>query len=284
MSEPDFSSMEMTVVGLGLIGGSFAMALHQLHPKAIWAVDIDANILDQAEKDGVITQGFTDAEIPLQRSDVVIIAAYPDQSVTFIKNNLAHFKSGAIITDVAGIKEKLVQEINGCLRSDLSYVGGHPLAGKESGGYSNASAAIFQGANYLLTPVAETRPDSLAVIEKMLLRLGFRTPLQMSPAKHDTVIALTSQLPHVIAAALMNSGDTEDTGSLVGGSFRDATRVARMNPELWSELLLENKKNILVQIDEFIENVQHIRSAIADNNQEQLSGMLKEAGQRRERF
>lgn len=284
LEEPDFRSMEITVVGLGLIGGSFAMALKKLQPKRIWAVDTDRETLAKAEKDGVITKGFTDTKVPLQSSDLVIICIYPELAVTFIKDNMAYFKQAAIITDTAGIKEKLVREIGTCLRSDVSFVGGHPLAGKELGGYAHAGAEIFQQANYLLTPVPGTPPESIALIKKMLLELGFRPPLEMTPAKHDAIIALTSQLPHVIAAALMNSAEAEDTGNLVGGSFRDATRVARMNPELWSELLLENKEHILDEIDRFIDNVRHIRAAIADNNHRLLYEILKNSGEERGKF
>ncbi|MCM1567635.1 MAG: prephenate dehydrogenase [Dehalobacter sp.] len=284
LEEPGFGSMEITVVGLGLIGGSFAMALNKLKPKKIWAVDVNSSVLEQAEKTGVISKGFTEASIPLQSSDIVVICIYPELAVQFVKDNLAYFKHGALITDTAGLKEQVVQEISSVLREDLSFVGGHPLAGKESSGFAYASEEIFRGANYLITPIDGTKNESLRLVERLILGLGCRQPIRMEPHKHDEIIALTSQLPHVIAAALMNSSCAEDTGSFVGGSFRDATRVARMNAELWSELLLENKDNILEQIDVFIENVRMIRTAVAEKDRDSLKQMLENAGRGREKF
>lgn len=284
MEEPDFSSMEITVVGLGLIGGSFALGLKKLNPQKIWAIDLDKGVLEQAEKNGVIDKGFTDGESVLKRSSLVVICLYPELTVKFVRENLKNFKQGAIITDVTGIKGKVVAEINSFLREDLDFIGGHPMTGKETSGFAQASPEIFHRANYLLTPTQKNKEENLVLVEKMITALGCNEPIRMTSARHDEIIALTSQLPHVIATALMNSAQYEDTGKLSGGSFRDATRVARINAELWSELLMENRENVLIQMDVFADKMNIIKKALADGDRASLKEVLESADRAREKF
>jgi len=287
LEEPDFSGfgdMEITIVGLGLIGGSYAMAFRKLNPKKIWAIDIDRDILEQAENKGIIDGGFIETESVLKRSDLVILCVYPESTVQFIEANLDYFKPGAVLTDTAGIKEKLVDQIQGFIRDDLDFIGGHPLAGKECSGFAHASSDILRGANYLLTPTPKNNKANILLMEQMVNALGCREAICMSPAKHDEIIALTSQLPHLIATALINSSEYENTGNLVGGSFKDATRVAKMNVELWSELFLENKKNILTQIDQFLENICQLKTTLQEEDRAGLIQILKKGNQTREGF
>lgn len=284
MAEPDFREMEITIVGLGLIGGSYAFALKNLNPRKIWAVDIDKDVLEQAEKRGVIDGGFGEGALPLSRSDLIVICLYPEFAVRFVRENLKYFKQGAIITDAAGTKKKVVEEIMSFLREDLDFIGGHPLAGKECSGFTHASGEIFQGANYLLTPVGKTKERSLLLLEKMIRGLGCNEPIYMEPGEHDRIIALTSQLPHVIAAALINSCCLQDTGTLIGGSFRDATRVAGMNVGLWTELLLENKENVLTEIGFFVDNITKIQAALQNEDCASLQEILEKAKKRKEKF
>lgn len=280
----DFKSLEITIVGLGLIGGSYALALKKLQPKKIWAVDIDQEVLSQAERLAVIDEGFSQGEVPLKRSDLVIVSVYPEQAISFMRENREHFKTGALITDAAGNKAKIVQEIQSLLRADLEFVGGHPLAGKECSGFTHASADIFQGANYLLTPVPGNKEESLLLLEKLIKGLGCREPIRISPAEHDRIIAYTSQLPHVLAAALMNSNRLQDIGKLTGGSFRDASRVAGMNGELWSELLMDNKENILTEIELFVDNITNIKQALQNEDRASLQEILRQANEGRKRI
>lgn len=274
----------ITVVGLGLIGGSYAMALKELKPKNLWAVDIDEKALLTGEKMGIIDKGFPEAEawVPLKNSDLVIICLYPELTVKFVKDNINNFKPGSLITDTAGIKEKVIEEINSFLRDDLDFIAGHPLAGKECQGLEYASKDIFAGANYILTPTARNKEENLELIEEIVRRIGCKRVARVSAAKHDEIIALTSQLPHVIAAALVNSVVSGDTGMFTGGSFRDATRVARINSRLWTELLLENSEYILEQIRVFQENVNRIKVAIENRDRASLESFLERASAKRE--
>jgi len=284
LDEPDFKDLEVTIVGLGLIGGSYALALKKINPKKIWAIDIDRSILELAENRNIIDGGFIDGSQVLGRSDLVVICLYPELAVNFVQENMAYFKPGSVLTDTAGIKKKVIADIRAVLRSDLDFVGGHPLAGKECSGFTHASSDIFMNANYLLTPVPGNKKESLILIEKMIRVLGCRDPIYMEADKHDEIIALTSQLPHLIAAALMNSSGWDNTGDLVGGSFRDATRVAKMNVRLWSELLLENKENILQQIERFVDNITKLKEALYNDDCTTLLDLLGKASTARDKF
>ncbi len=284
MEEPDFRNMEITIVGLGLIGGSMALALRKTNPRKIWAIDIDQTILKEACVGGIIDGGCSDGADILKRSDLVVICIYPGLAVQFIKENMANFKAGAVITDTGGIKEIIVREIREVLREDLDFVGGHPLAGKECSGFAHASADLLAGANYLVTPVDKNKKESIALVERMICSIGCQKPIYMSPEKHDEIIALTSQLPHLIATALMNSSAYHDTDKLIGGSFRDATRVAKMNVRLWSELLVENKENVLTQIDIFMDNITKIKDALSQGDDDSLIQQLNKGNQARQQF
>lgn len=290
MEESDFSGfsefrgMEITIVGLGLIGGSYAMALRKLNPKKIWAIDMNMDILAEAEHNGIIDGGFDEGKSVLKRSDLVILAVYPELTVRFVKENGDHFKQGAVLTDTAGIKEKLVEQIQGFIRDDLDFVGGHPLAGKECSGFAHASSDILQDANYLITPTSHNKKASILLVERMIKGIGCREPVRMSPAKHDEIIAMTSQLPHLMATALINSSEYDNLKHLIGGSFKDTTRVAEMNVKLWSELFMANKKNILTQIDQFVEKMTELKAAIQKDDSDELSYILEKANQLRKGF
>lgn len=282
MSEPDFRELEITIVGLGLIGGSFAKAIRKLSPKKLWAVDVDKEVLELAESAGIIDKGYLEGKVPLRSSNLVVICVYPELTSKFIRDNMDNFRQGAVITDTAGIKTKVLSEVKTFLRDDLDFIGGHPLAGKEGSGYINASADIFQGANYIITPVATNNEENLILVEEMVRAMGCKQPVRMDPEKHDEIIALTSQLPHVIATALMNCSQSDDTGMFIGGSFKDATRVAQINVGLWSELLMENRQNTLNQIELFIENIQKIKQILEDEDTSSLEEILRRAGKARE--
>lgn len=284
MTEPDFRDLEITVIGLGLIGGSFAKALRKLSPGKLWAVDQDKGVLELAESAGLIDKGYLDGSIPLRNSALVIICIYPEQTVKFIRENMGHFRRGAVITDTAGIKGKILNEVRKILRRDLDFVGGHPLAGKENSGFANASADIFQGANYLITPLDTNRESSLLLIEEMVKAIGCRKPVRMDAENHDRIIALTSQLPHVIAAALMNCCLADDTGLFTGGSFKDATRVAQMNVPLWSELITENKENVLKELELFQNSLETIKQSIRMEDCSALEDILQRAAAARARL
>ncbi|MBU3111171.1 prephenate dehydrogenase [Clostridium lacusfryxellense] len=269
----DCTDFNITIVGLGLIGGSFAMALRELKPKNIWAIDIDKNTLRAAEKMNIIDKGYTNPEIPLRSSDIVIIAVYPQKTINFVKNNMNLFKSGAIITDTAGIKSKLIHDIMPVLRKDLDFIGGHPMAGKEESGLKAASKDMFKNANYILTPINGNKEENINLVTEIARGMGCKRVVHLTPKEHDDIIAYTSQLPHVIAVSLIDCNNSIDgISQFIGGGFKDTTRVATVNVELWPELLLNNKENIISKIEDFERNIKEIKTAIINNDE----GFLKE--------
>ncbi|MGD9677469.1 MAG: prephenate dehydrogenase [Vulcanibacillus sp.] len=279
MEEIDFN---ITIVGLGLIGGSFAMALRELNPRNLWGVDKDLDALKFAEKKGIIDCGYLDPKIPLNKSDIVIICLYPNTTIEFIKNNIINFKDGAVITDTAGIKEILINEVNTFLPDNIDFIGGHPMAGGECKGIHNASKDIFNGANYILTPTERNKLENILMIERIAKLIGCKNVVHVTPKEHDEIIAYTSHLPHVLAAALITSDINVNTNLFVGGSFNDATRVAKINTDLWLELILENKENILNKISLFERNISNIKNAIELGNKEELATILNTGSLKKE--
>lgn len=268
----NLSDFNITVVGLGLIGGSIAKSIRKnLKIQNLWAIDIDEAILSRAGEEGIIDEGFTQSEFPLANSDMVILCTYPEAAVSFIEKNMDLFKPGAIITDTAGIKSSLVSKISSILRNDLEFIGGHPMCGRESIGYSFSSEKLFEGGQYILTPTEHSSETALAFMTKIIEAMGFKSVVLMSPQEHDKRIAFTSQLPHIIACALMNNNYLSTGFDGIGGSFRDATRVADINSSLWCELIIENKSNIMSEITSFIADLSNIYNIIENDDMDGLN-------------
>lgn len=275
--------LNITIVGLGLIGGSYALALKELKPKKIYAIDKDEEALRFGEELGIIDKGFTDGEIPLKDSDLVIICVYPKLVKDFVRDNINNFKSEAVITDVTGIKTEFAKEVNAILRDDIDFVFGHPMAGREFSGVKYASKEIFKGSNYIITPTERNKEYNINLIENIAKSIGFKNVEKVSPEQHDRIIGFTSQLPHVIAISLVNSDNSGlDMGKFTGDSYRDLTRIARINTKLWSELFMGNRENLINEIKEFEKNIGEVKKAIIDTDIEKLCQVLDSASKKRE--
>lgn len=274
----NLDDLNITVVGLGLIGGSIAKAIRKnLKIKNLWAVDLDANVLSESKKSGIIDDCYVDPKYPLQNSEVVIMCTYPDITLNFIKNNMEHFKQNALITDTSGIKGKIVTEAKKVMRDDLEFIGGHPMSGKETVGYKFSDDAIFLGANYILTPDESNKRDCVLFLKEILLKIGFKKVIETTPQMHDEIIAYTSQLPHVIASVLMNNAKFEKSIDCIGGSFKDITRVADINCDLWCQLLNENKENILFELSVLIQDINNICGIISNDDLHSLKLLFKKS-------
>lgn len=275
--------MNIAIVGLGVIGGSFAFGLKQAGYSDVYGIDINEESLKQAKEKGVIKEGFTNGSDILKTCDLIILAIYPKLVKNFIINNIKNFKVGAIITDTTGIKKPFIKEIEAVLPEGVDFIFGHPMAGREKRGFEFATNEVFKGANYILTPIEKNKEENLLKIENLALALGFKKVKRITAKYHDEMIGFTSQLPHALAVALINSDEEgRDTGSFIGDSYRDLTRIANINGDLWSELFLGNKDNLLKSINQFEDELNKIKNAIEKNDKEALIEIFKKSTKRRE--
>ena len=256
--------MKITVVGLGVIGGSFVKALKGKGYE-VYGIDTNQQTLDMAKEEGCIIEGYLDGKDIIPETDLTIICLYPSLVLDFIKNN--QFKPGSIVTDAVGIKSYFLREALSIIPDGVEYISIHPMAGREKKGYQYASKQVFENANFII----------------VYKQLGFRSVKIMSPEAHDEIISFTSQLPHCLAVALMNSDDQKyETGKYIGDSFRDLTRIANINEDLWDELFMNNKQYLLASIERFEEQLDVLKNAIRDNDDETLKVAFRKSTKRRE--
>ena len=273
------------IVGLGLMGGAIALALRNrsILPASgrLLACDTNPDVLAAARSSGLIDEGFTGAEPMLGECDLVFLCLNPSPLLRFMKDHMAAFKRGALITDIAGIKGSISAAMEKDLREDLDFIPGHPMVGSERGGFANAEGCDFRGRNYILTPLKRNKPENLKYLEDLILRLGFGRITRAGPEEHDRKIAFTSQLCHVIAAALIDcEADTAIT-RFGGGSFEDLTRIAMLNAPMWTELFLENRVELLRRIEQFEGSLDALRQLIAEGPAENLEEHLSRVRDRR---
>ncbi len=267
----------IAIVGLGLIGGSLAKALKGYPDTNVYGINRNKSVIDMAIADRVIANtNETDDEI-LQKSDLVILCLYPSLCVDFVKEHRASFKKGVILSDVCGIKEKFVKDINAVIRPDMEFVGAHPMAGREVYGYVNSLEDLFRNCNFLITPTPDNSEKAIGEIERLAKYIGAKKVVRISPHDHDEMIAYTSQLMHVIAVALCDNKHIEIASSFSAGSLRDCTRVAVINEILWSELFIENKDALCILIDEMKDSLERIENAIKNEDYDTLKAIMKKA-------
>lgn len=273
--------LNISVVGLGVIGGSFAYHLNNLNFNHVWGIDKNVATLKKAKKDHMIDEGFESPEYPIENSDIVVLCIYPEMVSDFIKENMHRFKPRAIIMDTSGIKSKILDNID-LSRKDIDFIGGHPMAGNEGKGIGSASKTLFQNANFILTPTKNNKKENLSFLTELLKAMGFGKISQVTPHLHDLMIGYTSQLPHVIAASLINCNDNEDILRFTGNSFGEFTRIAKMNAPLWSDLIYGNKDNMVELIDAFINEMQKIKTALSQDNQPMLEELFANCTRKKE--
>ena len=272
------------IVGLGLIGGSYAMALTK-KGYHVSAVTRSRRSIDVALKNSLIREGANEPDPELiGKADLVIFALYPHVFVEWIEKNQQLLKSGAIITDVTGVKGELVRKIQGMLRDDVEFIAAHPMAGREVSGVENSDDSIFAGANYVVTPTEKNTPQAIKLCEDLGRALGFAKISKLSPEEHDSIIAFVSQLTHCIAISLMTCQTTHRLQDYTGDSFRDLTRIARLNDEMWSELFLENKKALTDQITLFQNELSRLKGMLENGDREALRDMMRYSTMRRSLF
>lgn len=273
---------QITIVGLGLIGGSIAAALPKDKYKII-AIDTDSSVLQRAKNAAVIHEGYENVTPEALCSDIILLCVYPDDALEFVVRHHKSFKKSSILSDVVGIKTPLMQLCDS-LESEFIYVGGHPMAGREVGGFANSSADLFRGASFIITPSTKALPLQIEKIEKLAKDILCERIIKTTPENHDHIIAYTSQLPHIIAAAICDNPSLGEYKGFTGGSFEDVTRVARINGDLWSQLICGNKQNILEHMGIFADTLEKIRCLIENDNVGGLQAIFDDIRAKKERF
>ena len=257
--------MIITVVGLGVIGGSFVKALKG-KGYDVYGVDCDQQTLEMAKAEGCIIEGYLDGHQIISQSDLTIICLYPSKVLDFISEHT--FKKGSIVTDVVGIKSYFLNQALSRIDQDVEYISGHPMAGREKKGYMYASQEVFQNANYIVIQHEHNQIDKIDWMRQFVGQLGFKSVKIMSPYDHDEIISYTSQLPHTLAVALMNSDDEKyETGKYIGDPFRDLTRIANINADLWAELFFHNRDYLLASMERFEKQFDLLKQAIASGDE-----------------
>ncbi len=269
------------IVGLGLLGGSYAMALKK-RGFAVAAVTRSQSSVDYALEQGLIDEGaaFPDPAL-IGQADVVVLALYPHLLEKWVAENQRFFKPGVLLTDVTGVKSCVVEPVQALLRPDAEFIAAHPMAGRETLGVRNADDRIFRGANYIVTPTDKNTPEAIAACEELGRLLGFARISRLSPAEHDGMIGFVSQLTHCIAVTLMTCNDIQHLERYTGDSFRDLTRIAKINDEMWSELFLANRPALLAEMDQFEQQFHKLREQLAAGDAEGMREMMRASTARR---
>lgn len=277
-------SRKILIVGLGLLGGSYARALKRFGFH-ISAITKDQSSVDYAIGEGIIDEGSTELdEKIIGEADLVIFALYPHVFVEWIENNQSLLKSGSVITDVTGVKRSIVYKIQDMLRDDVEFIPAHPMAGREVSGVENSTDKIFQGANYIVTPTDKNTPEAINTCLELGRLLGFSNVTTLSPEDHDEMIGFLSQLTHCIAITLMTCNDKENMEKFTGDSFRDLTRIAKINDLMWSELFVANKDALLGQMDMFINKFNELKTMLLEEDVDGMRKMMRHSTERRALF
>ena len=275
---------KILIVGLGLIGGSYAKALTKRGCQ-VSAITLNEGDIKYALDGGFISRGTTELDPDLIRSaDMIVFALYPTVFIEWIKQNQHLFKSGALITDVSGVKGSVVGEVQSILREDVEFISAHPMAGREQSGVEFSDDKVFIGANYIVTPTEKNTPEAIENCKELGRALGFSKISELSPEKHDEMIGFLSQLTHCIAVTLMTSNNEAGLENYTGDSFRDLTRIAKINEIMWSELFLMNREALLAQMDNFEREFLKLREYIVNGDKDEMQKMMRLSTERRKKF
>ena len=277
-------SKNILIIGLGVIGGGYAKGLTDKGYTVRCITKKQADIEYALDKKMILEGRSYPDEKMISEADIIIFALYPSVFIEWVKEYQHLFKSGAVITDVSGVKSTVVYKIQEFLRPDVEFISAHPMAGRERSGVEFSDPEVFIGANYIVTPTEKNTPEGIALCREIGQVLGFGRITELSPEEHDRMIAFLSQLTHCIAVSLMTCNTDEGLEKYTGDSFRDLTRIAKINAEMWSELFLMNKDALLSEMDAFIEDFKDFRSMIDREDREAMMKKMRSSTERRSLF
>lgn len=272
--------MTITVIGLGLIGGSLCKAIKEKTEYICYGVNRSRKALDAALSDGAIDGAYLTDEIPA--SDLYFVCLHPEATIDFIVEHAADFRPGSLVLDVCGIKTAVVEAATAALKPyGVRFLGCHPMAGREFSGYEYALSTLYNNASMVLTPVEGTDPEDVEMIRSLAFTLGFGKVVVTTPQEHDQIIAFTSQMAHVVANAYVKTPMLEKHSGFTGGSFQDMTRVARLNADMWTELFMLNKGPLLEEINNIIRNLTDYRDALEAGDAQKMHDLLQDGSDRK---
>ncbi len=275
---------KILIVGLGLLGGSYAQSLTRQGYEVL-AITRKQSTIDYALEHKMIARGTTQIDTEMiGEADIAVFALYPHVFIEWIEENGKYFKKGAIITDVTGVKGAIVDKIQALLPEGVEFIGAHPMAGREVYGIENSNEEMFKGANYIVTPTEKNTEYAIETCKELGRMLGFGNISELSPQKHDRMIGFLSQLTHCIAVALMTCNDDANLCQYTGDSFRDLTRIARINEDMWSELFMLNKDILISEIKAFSGELEKLRRAMETDDVETMKKMMRTSTERRAMF
>ena len=272
------------IVGLGLLGGCYAMALKK-KGYYVSAITKEPDDIEYALEQGLIDRGSTTVDKELiENADIIVFALYPHTFVEWIREYGELIKEGTMLTDVTGVKGCIVYEIQSLLKPGVEFIAAHPMAGREVSGVRNSNDSIFHEANYIVVPTDKNTFGAIEACKELGEILGFAQVSVLNPEKHDEMIAFLSQLTHCIAVSLMCANDNPGLVFYTGDSFRDLTRIANINDNMWSELFLSNKDALLKEMDKYRKTFDKLYNCIRDNDREEMRSMMRISSERRARF
>lgn len=272
------------IVGLGLMGGSYAKALTRRGYR-VSAITKEQSSVDYALREGIIAYGTTVIEPELiAGAELIVFALYPHTFIEWIKENQQYFSAGTVITDLTGVKGCVVGTVQDMLRPDVEFIAAHPMAGRELYGVEHSDDSVFRGANYIVTPTEKNTPAAIALCEQLGRELGFYRISRLTVAEHDDMIAYLSQLTHCIAVTLMNCNDSPHMQAYTGDSFRDLTRIAKINDVMWTELFMSNREALLHHMDAFEKSFDAFRQLLVNRDVEGMRAAMRAASARRALF
>ena len=267
--------MNIGIIGLGLIGGSLAKSIKQHSGHTVWGYDIDPNVITKALMCGAMDDELNDER--LAQCGIVLVALYPERCVRYISENADKFAPNTLVVDCAGVKRSVYGPVSEVAKGrSWTYIGGHPMAGREFSGFGYAIGDLFERASMILTPMPDIAIETLEAAKAFFLEIGFRTVRITTPEEHDSMISYTSQLALIVSGAYVKNPMSARHMGFSAGSFLDMTRVARLNEDMWTELFMDNADLLVPSIDDLIMRLSQYRKALAERDEHELHELLKE--------
>ena len=272
--------MNIGIVGLGLIGGSMAKSIKHRTSHTVWGIDLDHETMTMARMCGAIDAPLTDDNLPL--CDLILVAIRPGVAIEWVRTNALLFSKSAILVDLCGVKRVVVDAIAPIAEEyGFAYIGGHPMAGRERGGFTASSDNLYEGASMILTPDKRTDMQLLETLKHFFLDIGFATLTFSTPEEHDRIIAFTSQLAHIASSAYVKSPEAQRRRGFSAGSFNDMTRVARLDEDMWTELFLDDADYLTRELDILVQHLTEYLDALKEKDAEKLRALLKDGREKK---